>query len=330
MGVPARDGAILAVDEINAKGGIKGRKIELVITDDGGDSWKAAENAVELADSGINIVVGPLTTASGTAVLPVINKRRVLTISPTTSGRNLEDKDDYFIKLSSSSEQFGETYAKKFLLLDGGKVVAILDRRNDPYCTSIVASFRATLDKQGDKFIKDISFFSNTDVNHSILTTEALGLSPDSVFICASPVDIALFSQHLKRKNSSIKLWSAPWGISSELLENGGAAVEGLFFLKQYSYNDQPDRYRNFFKRYRERFGYDPTSASMANYETINILFEALLDSSSDKPEDVKKTLLSKGKYMGLQYEFTIDNEGDSNKPLILHQIKAGGYKRID
>jgi len=68
----------------------------------------------------------------------------------------------------------------------------------------------------------------------------------------------------------------------------------------------------------------------MANYETINILFEALLDSSSDKPEDVKKTLLSKGKYMGLQYEFTIDNEGDSNKPLILHQIKAGGYKRID
>lgn len=330
MGVPARDGAILAVEEINSGGGIKGRKIELVMKDDASEPWRAAEMAVELAESGINIIIGPLTTASSTAVLPVINKHRILTISPTAAGENLEDKDDYFIKLSSSTKQFGEKYAENFLQLDGGKVVAILDRRNDPYCTSIVASFRAVLDKQGDKFIGELSFFSKGDVSYSIRATEALGQSPDSVFLCASPVDTALFSQHLKRKKPSIKLWSAPWGISSELLENGGEAVQGLFFIKQYSYSEQPDRYRDFFRRYRERFGSDPTTASMANFETINILFDSILDSSSDKLEDIKKTLLSKEKYTGLQYEFTIDAEGDCWRPMIAHTVKMGVFQKID
>ena len=69
---------------------------------------------------------------------------------------------------------------------------------------------------------------------------------------------------------------------------------------------------------------------AMANYETVMILYEAMQVSPSETPEDIKRTLLNKEKFKGLQYEFSIDKDGDSWRPLIPHQIKNGAFQKID
>jgi len=112
LGATARDGALLAIEEFNQEGGINGRTIEMVILDDGGDPQVAPGLVEEVSAAGIQFIIGPFTTASGTAVLPVINRKKILTISGSTMGENLENQVDYYIKLNPSTKAFGVELSK--------------------------------------------------------------------------------------------------------------------------------------------------------------------------------------------------------------------------
>ncbi len=155
MGKTCRDGALLAVEEINNRGGINGRKIKLEIKDDNSSPTMSLEMAKILASEGIKNIVGPFTSASAANILSYINSEEILTVGPVIAGDMMAEKDDYFIKMYPSTERFG-TELGKLAAKDKKlkKLVTIIDENNKAYCEPIVEAFKKEVIFLGGKIVK--------------------------------------------------------------------------------------------------------------------------------------------------------------------------------
>jgi branched-chain amino acid transport system substrate-binding protein len=329
LGINARDGAILAVEDINAQGGIKGRPIEMILKDDQGNPEKAIQVVKDLADQGVRFLIGPFLTASGTRILPFINERGILTISGTIMGDNLENQDDYFIKLNPSTGLYGMKTAELFLDRGYSTLVTISDSGNDPYCTTYMAGFKSVVDRRSVK-INSLIFDSTGSVSYRDIASRIEREDPQAVLICACALDTALISQRLKLLSPEILLASSPWGISEELIENGGEAVGGLLFFMSVHYVGTSTGAREFEDRFKSRFHQGISFASIFNYEALTMLAEGLRASPDSDPARVKEAILGRSSHAGVQADFRLDPEGDPIRPIVLHTIRDGSFIRAD
>ena len=330
LGSTARDGALLAVEEINASGGINGRRLELVILDDEGSPEKAALHAESLAEGEIQFIIGPFLTVSGTAVLPIINKHGILTISGTTMGDNLADQDDYYFVLIPTIKYYGQELATMAISDGHLRFASISDSRNDPYCTTFLDGIRPIVDAKTSASLEEITFQTSNEVPYSRIV-ETLDLDDiDAVFLCSSAFDTAFMAQNIKQRRKEAVLYSASWGISRELVQNGGSAVEGIFFFMPINSEDSSEGYRKFQDSFRKRYNRDPSYVAIFNYEAVRLLEGCLLQERSTSPEKVKELILEKEEHQGVQRHFRLDAEGDAIRPLILHTIENGSIEPIE
>lgn len=329
MGASGRNGAVLALEEINQKGGIKKRRVEFIVKDDAGDPAKSLEAAKELNSQGVQIIVGPFITASATAILQYINENKMLTIGPATAGENLANQDDFFIKLYPSTKTIGEQIAILAAGMDIDSMVIITDHRNKRFGDTMIEGFQPVYHQSGKDLKSQIEYYSNKEVSYFNLATEAMRQNPEGVFIISSPIDTALLAQNLKKINPDVQLFTSPWAISRELIENGADAVEGLRFFVPFISDDDSSRYIEFKDSYHERFGEAPTHVAIFNYEAVTMLARGLGSVKNITAYDVKSALLKLTTVEGLQSDFRLNATGDALRKLYLHEIKDSKFRPI-
>lgn len=322
MGTSARNGALLAMEEINKAGGIDGHPLELIVRDDQGLPEKSLDAAVELKQLGLKIIIGPFTTGCATKVLPYINKEKILTIGPATAGENLANQDDYFIKLYPSTKSIGEQVGRLGVTMGIHRMAVISDLRNKRFGETMVDGFRPVFESPDHRVTGVFTYFSSKETAHLSLAEELMKTRPKGVFIIASALDAALFAQYLKKIDNTIQLFSSPWAITPELIQNGGGAVEGLRFYVPSIYRDQQPSYLEFKDRYVERFSEPPTHVSTFNYEAMKLVGQGLQVAGSTDPLSIKKVLLKIGTFTGLQADFSLNASGDAARTLHLHEIR--------
>ena len=329
LGSSARNGAILAVDEINASGGINGVPLQLVIRDDEGIPDKALEAVKEFSRDGIRFLIGPFTSASAIKILEEVNREGILTIGPVIAGEGLAHKDDYFIKLYPSTRTFGHDLAN--LVTEKGLrgMTVISDMRNRQYCETLYESFNMEIKRGGSEIVHHVTYHSGSNPRYSSLAVRSVDGPVDGVLMCASALDTAILSQNIRQLDPTVALFSSSWAVSKALLAYGGKAIEGLLFFVPFDSEKNSSDYGEFVRRYSNRFGLEPTYASMYNFEAVAILADALRSKQRCSSSDARKIIVGKGLHQGLQYEFTIDSNGDAWRPLVLHDVKDGTFRRI-
>ncbi|MCK7499157.1 MAG: ABC transporter substrate-binding protein [Comamonadaceae bacterium] len=102
----ARNGVLLAIEQRNLAGGIDGRAIELVVRDDGEKPGGAAQGAAELVASGVVAIIGPITSSMVEAALPVIEKAKVVMVTPTATAMQLVGKDDHLFRINATTRDY--------------------------------------------------------------------------------------------------------------------------------------------------------------------------------------------------------------------------------
>jgi branched-chain amino acid transport system substrate-binding protein len=322
MGTSARNGALLAAEEINENGGVLGRPLELVVMDDGGDPARTEEVFQALYAQGLDIIIGPFTTASATRILSYVNQNGILTIGPATAGENLAKQDDFFIKIFPSTKTFGQKIGELAVQMGLTKMAVMTDHRNKKFGDTMIEGFLPVFERDGRTVTGQVEFFSAANISHADLAEVALKGSPEGVFIISSPIDTALLAQNLKRTDPDVLLFTAPWAIAKELIENGGGAVEGLRFYAPYVSESKAPGYQAFVQVYKNRFSDAHTHVSVFNYEAVKLLAKGLENASSEAPIDVKTALLALDNFDGLQTDFRLDGNGDAGRPLFLHHIQ--------
>ena len=329
LGTAGRNGVILAVEEINSRGGINGRPVELITKDDKQDPKEALRVDRELIDEGVVAIIGHMTSAMSMAVLPFMNKEKVLMISPTTSTNKLTGIDDYFIRMMPPNKSETDHLARHaFEVMGLKKMAAIYDLSNRGYGEGFLNNFRDEFKGLGGKVIHVEIFTSGKDVDFAKSAGLLLKPDPDGVLIVTGGLDAAMISQRIRRTGSKVPIISCGWAMTADLIHDGGPAVEGVIFSQLLNRESRQKAYLEFRKRFEERFGEEPNFAAAHGYEAALALFKAL--SKNVDPQELKTTILEQGAFEGVQGSFEVDKYGDPQRKRFLITVENGQFNAAE
>ncbi len=325
LGRQIRDGAFLAVEEINRSGGVKGRKLELIIKDSKGNSEIAKMNYMELSNEGVVAVIGPATSTMATALLPLINEKRLVAISPTVSGNEFSDKDDYFIRIEPSNKDFGEAlgeYVRE--KIKPKRVLIMVDERNPVYTTDFANSFITKIDKNSSVQIFTIrEKISDFDV----LVEEALKYKPDFVLMVTDIFNASIITQKIRLINPNIKLAISAWARFYGFISFTGYLAEGVLSVGYHDESTKNENYMKFREKFMQKFGYPPDSSVINGYNVVMIIKEAIL--RGGELNTIREKILNSHFKLPMG-EIKINKYGDVEiKPFIII-VNNGMFEKIE
>lgn len=333
VGVAGRNAVILKVEEVNASGGINGRKIELMIKDDQGDAEKTLEAIKELNKEGAVVIIGPSLSNNAKEVLPYINENKILIMAGTNSSIELSGMDDFYFRVSQENRQ--ESVLQADFLIEKGQdaIVAILDIRNRSFAMPFYELFKEKYTLQGGKIKKEIIYGHdgvNEKINFSELADDIIEAEAKAIMIVTSAMDTAMIAQQLSRKNYSPFIITSGWAKTQELILQGGNTVEGVYTTHVFDDANESEFFKNFRKKYLERFKVEPIFASNYHYDAANVLFYAIEQSRKLDSESIKQELLKIKDFEGLQGNFSFDQYGDVEREYFMFQVIDGEFVRVE
>lgn len=328
LGVAGRNGVLLAVEEINAAGGINGRPVELLVRDDEQKPETAKRVMAELLEQKVEVIIGPMTSSMAMVVVPLANAARVPLVSPTVTTTDLSGQDDYFLRVISSTAEYAAKNAQYQYRIGRRRVAAVYDLGNRAYTQSWINHFQSHFERLGGKVVAMETFTSGSTPSFQELSRRLLASKPDSVQIAANAVDAALIAQQLRKLDAKVQLGFVEWAATERLIELGGAAVEGALVDQYLDRNSNSPAYRKFLADYRSRYKLEPGFAGVAGYDATRVVFAAL--ASVPPGGSLRETILRESLFQGLQQQISIDPHGDASRPTILSVIRQGDFVTVD
>lgn len=323
LGEAGRNGTLLAVDEINARGGVGGRPIELLIRDATTNPETAYKAAETLLTSNLDAAVGGMTSGVAKAMLPAFNARLVVLVSPTAASEELAGQDDYLFRMNTTTTETTRVYAR-YCQEKGHRRVAIVAYRDNHLPTDQwIREFQGHLEASSSQVVGAVRFEAGS-ANYHAIVTEALTLTADLLIFVANAGDVAHLAQETRKRDSRIPLAAAEWAASDHLIQLGGRAVDGMALALLTDEHKPSAPMLDFRERYAKRFGHPPSYGAAFAYDAVNAVSEAILRSQGRST--IKTALLEQGPFPGLEYPVHFDRHGETERTPRMAVIRNGSF----
>jgi branched-chain amino acid transport system substrate-binding protein len=322
LGLSSRNGATLAVEELNAAGGIGGRPVELVVRDDAQDPEVARRAVEELIGLGVVALVGNATSAMTEVSLPVVNRARVLMVSPTASASAFRGRDDWLVMLYPSTAEAAHVLAEHLSRTRAPRALGVVwDRSNAAFSGSWKGHFQEEARRRGWTLREHAFTSGQVESWAAIARAQLAAPRVDGVLVVANALDTAALAQQL-RKLGEVPLYGTDWGFTPEVLAHGGQAIEGARFTHKVNPEDRSPRFLRFQDAYRARFNRPVDFAAVFSWEAVMVLAEGLRRDPTR--EGVRRAVLEARVFPGLQGDFTIDPNGDVARRHYVLEVRGG------
>lgn len=323
LGVTGRNGIEIAVDEINASGGINGHSIKLIVKDDKNNAEEALKVDKEIINEGGIAIIGHLLSGMVKNTIPYSNSEKVLYISPTISTNSLTGFNDYFIRIIASNRIQGELLADEVINKQKLKTVAALyEEHNVAYTGELFDYFKKRYEASGGKIVFTHSFKSGKETDFYDIVEEFIKVKPEAVLSIASGMDNAILCQNLNKFNYNSPVFASLWSMTDDFIIRGGKAVERMHISGVFNIKSGKTEFVKFKAKYLERYNSLPTFSSIYSYEAATVLFEAMKSSKNFSAEELKKSIIKLKNFNGLQDSFSIDKFGDTDRPYQIMIVK--------
>lgn len=325
-GVAMKDAIELARDEINRDGGLVGDKLELVTEDTKGtprESINAFEK-VTLKD-GIDILIGPMSSAEVLAVAPNAEKRKVLLFTPSASSPDITNAGDYIFRNVPSDVYEGGAMASIAATELGLRKVAILQINSD-YGYGVVKEFSKEFEKNGGTVeLTEVYPDGARDFRTPLLRIKEA--APDAVlFVGYKEMGVAIAQAYeigLNQQFLSTAIFEDP-----EIMDAAGKAAEGLIFTSiTFDQNNPTPRAQSFSNAYKNKTGRSPDGYAASAYDAAHIVAEAIRLAGSAEPGQLKDALYKLPPFEGLIGTIEFNAQGDALLPIKLKRVKNGTFE---
>jgi len=330
LGVYGRNGATLAIENINNTGGINGHPLKLIAKDDMNTPDGALQADSELIEAGVVAIIGHMTSSQTEAALPFVSEQGVVMISPTTSSPKLSSKTDSFFRtMSENSSQSTELAEYAHSALDIKTVVAVSDIANKSYSLSFTGNFESVFTNYGGKLIQKITYSSNAPEIWDNIAQSVNDLQPDGLLLVCSAHDAIAIAQRIRPQDSKIRLLSGAWAYTDELMKWGGDYVEGMIFVIDYAADNPNPEFIKFRESYKNRFGKMPSFASAFTYEAVLALAEGLKKNGGSH-EGLADAMAPSKTINGVIGPFKLNEYGDVLRNIFIVTVQNGNFRTVE
>ena len=296
--------AQLAVDEINAAGGLLGAPLELVSLVNREASLPRTLQAAEqmFSRDGVIALIGPNRSTHAVAVGPLAQRHGVPMVTTAASNPRVTEAGDFVFMASVTDAFQGRVmaqFARDDLEVD---TVALLTLRDDVYTEGISEFFAANFRQLGGTVVADTLYGDGT-TDFTDLLARIARLRPDALFVSAFIPELPVIvrqaaeaSLHNDEDEPTLLLGTDTWD-SEILLAKAGADLEGSFFTTHFSPDTREPAARAFIDAYQAAYGAEPSGGDAVNYDAVYLLYEAVERAGSLDPEAIRRQLSATADY---------------------------------
>jgi branched-chain amino acid transport system substrate-binding protein len=271
-GNDARQGIELALDEINASGGIKGKKVVVAFEDDVVDPQKGVNIMLKFATvEKVPVVIGSAGTGVTLAMAPIANKKKVVLISPISSGAAVTEAGPFVFRTCPSDSAQAEIVAD-WMLEKNLKNVGVL-YVNNAWGVGLQKAFKKYFEAKGGKvLIEEGTEEIVTDYRSQL--TKLVSVKCDALYIPTYSKQGGRILRQAKELGISIPIFGGDtWG-AQELLDAAGSAADGAFFVVPEKYEGKG--YQDFTKKYEAKYHTVPNFNASSSYDCMHIVAIAI------------------------------------------------------
>lgn len=330
LGVFGRNGATLAVEKINADGGIHGRPLKLISQDDKNTPEGALKADKALIEAGAVAIIGHMTSSQTMASISYINGTDVVMISPTTSTPKLTDKNDSFFRTMVEnpiqSKELAD-YARS--ALDIESVLTVAESDNKSYSFSFTDSFTKTFEQLGGKVVGKIAYSASSPSNWDSIIDNLVANQPDAILLTCPAQDAVSIVQRIRNSGLKTRILSGAWAYTEKMLQWGGQYAEGIIFVIDFAPDNPNPAFIKFRESYKNRFGSNPNFASAFSYEAVLALAEAL-KRTKGKSKGLAQALAPSDTIEGVIGSFKLNDFGDVERSVFIVTVQEGEFRTVE
>jgi ABC-type branched-subunit amino acid transport system substrate-binding protein len=324
MGQNMLNGATLALEEANRKGGYKGIPYAFVIRNDTG-LWGASSNEiVRLNEEKVWAVLGSIDGANTHIVLRVVLKMELPMINTGSSDPTLtETRIPWMIRCFADDRQNGYALAIYIFKEKGYTRVAVL-RNNNRYGRTGIMEFKDSARRLGNPVLFELRY----DTGDSTFAPQLERIrksSAEAVVIWGNADEAGHIVKEMREMGMEQAVLGCDRLVSPEFLRIAGEGAEGVTATHPYNPKEKDPRHVSFVKRYKEMFGEEPESFAAHAYDGMNILIEAIQKAGLNRAK-IRDALTEVKHFRGVTGEILLDASHNDIGPIWMAEVRQGEF----
>jgi branched-chain amino acid transport system substrate-binding protein len=330
FGQSSHKGTALAVDDLNAAGGVLGKKIQLLTEDDQSQAGQPATVVRKLISSDdVVAVLGEVASSKSLEAAPICQQSRIPMISPASTNPKVTEAGDYIFRVCFIDPFQGTVmanFARKTLKLQNAAVLT--DVKSD-YSLGLAKFFKAGFTADGGKIVAEQNY-SAGDKDFNAQLTAIKAANPDGIFLPGYYTEVGLIALQARQLGITCPIFGGDGWESSSLVPIGGKALEGCYFSTHYSPESTAPAVQNFVKEYQAKHNETPDAMAALGYDSAMILADAMKRAGSTAPAKVRDALAATKDFHGVTGDITMDADRNASKPAVILEIKDGKFKYVE
>ena len=292
-GISVKEGADLLAEEINAAGGINGKKVEFIFEDDQSDNTVAALAFNKLVDKdGVCAILGGVTSGTTLAIAPNSTNKKIPMITPTGTEPTITNVGGDFMFRGCFVDSFqGEILAKYTKEKLGKTTAAVLYNSSSDYSKGIANAYKETLEKNGGQVVEFLSYSSDKETDFKAQLTKIKSANPEVIVLPDYYNVVGLIAKQARDMGITSQFLGGDGWESEELTKIGGTAVDGAIYINHYYAEDTDENVKSFVDSYTKKYNKTPDCFAALSYDTAKILVKAIEKANSTDGTAIRDAL---------------------------------------
>lgn len=329
-GTDARDGALLAIEQINAAGGINGQQLDPIVKDCKSTADEAMSVSSALVGQKIVAQIGPLTSGDVGGSTPIMMENKIPLIAPAATNEKVtvDEKTgqvrDYIFRVCFI-DPFQGTLMAQFAADDlKAKNAVIYKDSSTDYAKGLADYFKKTFEAKGGKIIAEEGFVKD-DRDFKAVLTKIKGLNPDFIYVPGYYQEVAPLIKQARDLGITCYIGGCDGWVSDDLVKVAGAAnLNNTFLTTDFSAEDKDTKVTKFVDDFKAKYNKVPNSFNALGYDAVQMLAQAIKDAGEANPEKIKTALSQIKDFVGVTGKMTIDANHNPVKAGIIIEFKDG------
>ncbi|QRK12900.1 ABC transporter substrate-binding protein [Archangium violaceum] len=329
FGVSARNGIAMAVQEANAAGGVKGKKLAVRVYDSQGRPEEAAQAATRLiTQDKVAVILGEAASSNSMAMADKAQAAGVPMITPSSTNPAVTQKGDYIFRVCFIDPFQGFVMAK--FARDNLKLnqVAVLQDNKSAYSVGLTDVFNRKFSEMGGTIVATESY-SKGDTDFRAQLTAIKKMKPQALFVPGYYTDVGIIARQARELGLMVPLLGGDGWESDKLFELGGAAIEGSYYANHYSVDNPDPRVQEFIKKYKAAYGAVPDSVAALAYDAAQLAIDAMTRAPDLSGKAIRDALAATQNFPGVAGTINLDENRDAVKEAVILQVEGGKTKFV-
>lgn len=322
-------GVRMALEEINASGGVLGQPLRIITKDNQSKPGETSTAVRELLTRDkVVALIGEVASGRSMEAAPIAQRSGIPMITPASTSEKVTEIGDHIFRVCFI-DPFQGTVCAKFARKLGAVKAAVLTDVSKDYSLGLAKSFEKEFTKEGGT-ITGIQSYSGGDKDFSAQLTAIKADNPQVVFLPAYYTEAPLIIRQARQLGITVPFIGGDGWDSPELVAVGGPAVEGCYFSNHFSNQSSDPKVVSFVGSFRKKYNTDPDAMVALGYDSVRLLADAMKRAGTTDPAKVNAALAATKDFPGVTGSITLDEHRNPTKPAVMLQVKDGKFAYVE